>query len=128
MRQDKTNTEFGGQQIFSAAANGVQRRQARAECQKSSFMRLKKNKKQGESAFSDFIGFYFVFRMFGIYGFYPGTGRIIHPSLGCCTCTTCTPEAQGASLKKEKRTKSVGHFQWDCDFLACFVKTCCTSC
>ena len=69
MRQDKdkTNTEFNGDKRGP-------------ECQKSSFLRLKR-KKEGESAFSDFIGFYFIYRIVGIYGFYPGIGRIIHPSL-----------------------------------------------
>jgi hypothetical protein len=53
------------------------------ECQKSSFLRLKM-KKEGEPAFSYFIRFYFLYRMFGIYGFYPSTGgRIIHPSAPC---------------------------------------------
>jgi hypothetical protein len=37
MRQDKTNTEFGGQRIFPAAANGDKRG---PECQKSSSLRL----------------------------------------------------------------------------------------
>jgi hypothetical protein len=31
-----------------------------------------KKKKEGEPAFSDFIGFYFIYRAVGIYGFYPG--------------------------------------------------------
>jgi hypothetical protein len=65
MRQDKTNTE----------SNGDKRG---PECQKGSFLRLKR-KKEGESAFSDFIGFYFIYRIVGIYGFYPGIGRIVHP-------------------------------------------------
>jgi hypothetical protein len=38
-----------------------------------------KRKKEGESAFPDFIGFYFIYRIVGTYGFYPGIGRIIHP-------------------------------------------------
>jgi hypothetical protein len=38
----------------------------------------------------------------------------------------CGRTFQGASKKKQK-TKSVGRFQWNCDFLAYFVKTCCTS-
>jgi hypothetical protein len=79
MRQDKTNTEFGGQQIFPVAANGVQWRQTRAGVPKSSSLRLKK-KKKGESTFI---------------GFNPGIGRFIpprkngffflrfFPSLGC---------------------------------------------
>jgi hypothetical protein len=66
MRQDKTNTE----------SNGDKRG---PEYQKGSLLRLKR-KKEGESAFSDFIGFYFIYRTVGIYGFYPGIGRIIHPS------------------------------------------------
>jgi hypothetical protein len=47
MRQDKTNTE----------SNGDKRG---PEYQKGSFLRLKR-KKEGESAFSDFIGFYFIY-------------------------------------------------------------------
>jgi hypothetical protein len=34
-----------------------------------------KQKKEGEPAFSDFIGFYFIYRTVGIYGFYPGRYR-----------------------------------------------------
>jgi hypothetical protein len=60
MRQDKTNTEFCGQRIFPAAANGVQRRQTRAGVPKKQFPASKK-KKEGESAFSAFIGFYFIY-------------------------------------------------------------------
>jgi hypothetical protein len=67
MRQDKTNTE----------SNGDKRG---PEYRKGSFLRLKR-KKEGESAFSDFIGFYFIYRIVGICGFYPGIGRIIHPRL-----------------------------------------------
>jgi hypothetical protein len=44
-----------------------------------SVLRLK-SKKRGEPAFSAFIGSYFIYKMFGICGFYPGTGRIIHHS------------------------------------------------
>jgi hypothetical protein len=77
MRRDKTNTEFAWWPAdFPAAANGDKRG---PECQKISFLRLKR-KKEGDSAFSDFIGFCFVYyRAFGIYGFYPGIGRIVHP-------------------------------------------------
>jgi hypothetical protein len=50
-------------------SSGCQRRPT--ECQKGSFLRPKR-KKEKEPAFSDFIGFYFIHRMFGICGFYPG--------------------------------------------------------
>jgi hypothetical protein len=65
MRQDKINTE----------SNGDKRG---PKCRKGRFLRLKR-KKEGEPAFSDFIGFYFIYRTVGIYGFYPGIGRIVHP-------------------------------------------------
>jgi hypothetical protein len=61
----------------STGSNGDKRG---PECQKGSFLRLKREK-EGESAFSDFIGFYFIYRTVGIYGFYPGIGRIIHPRI-----------------------------------------------
>jgi hypothetical protein len=41
---------------------------------KPSALRLKR-KKEGEPAFSAFIGFYFVYRAFGICGLFPGTGE-----------------------------------------------------
>jgi hypothetical protein len=63
MRQDKTNTEFlvasGFFQRLPTASNGDKRG---PECQKSSSLRLRrKKKKEGEPAFSDFIGFYFIY-------------------------------------------------------------------
>jgi hypothetical protein len=61
LRRDKTNTGFGGQRVFPAAANGVQRRQTRAEVPK------KEEKKEGSRRFWR-IGFHFIYRMFGIYG------------------------------------------------------------
>jgi hypothetical protein len=51
MRQDirtRQHTELGGQRIFPAAANGVQRRQTRAGMPKKQFP-ASKNKKRGES-------------------------------------------------------------------------------
>jgi hypothetical protein len=57
--------------------HGVQRRQT-AGVPKRQFSASKK-KEEGESAFSDFIGFCFIYRTVGIYGFYLGIGRIIHP-------------------------------------------------
>jgi hypothetical protein len=46
---------------------------------KGSVLRLKGKKEKEGEAFPAFIGFYFIYRMFGIYGFYPGIGRIIYP-------------------------------------------------
>jgi hypothetical protein len=52
------------------------------ECQKSKFLRLKR-KKEGESAFPYLIGFYFINRMFGIYGFNPGCRPDYPPQAAC---------------------------------------------
>jgi hypothetical protein len=54
-------------------SSGCQRRQTRAgvPSAKKQFPASKK-KKEGESAFSGVTGFYFIYRMFGIYGLYQG--------------------------------------------------------
>jgi hypothetical protein len=80
MRQDKTNTEFGGQRIFPAAANADKRG---PECQvpKKQFPASKKKKRGRVGIF----GFYRVLlhlsdvRHLRILSRYPGIGRIIHP-------------------------------------------------
>jgi hypothetical protein len=83
--------------------HGVQRRQTRARVPKRQFSASKK-KKEGESAFSDFIGFYFIYRAVGIYGFYPGIGRIIHPRL--CSGFTNALALQLAALAHDISTES----------------------
>jgi hypothetical protein len=56
MRQDKTNTGFGGQRIFPAAANGVQRKQTRVGVPKNQFP-VSKKKKRGR------VGIFGIYRI-----------------------------------------------------------------